>query len=98
MLAKGLELNIALGSPRGLDLQNSSTLILHYLWVCGGHSTVMGACPAQFLGAKSPFLYLQSSQICGVRAGIWQHEHSLLGAVGVERKFSCAHFLTRHYL
>ena len=34
-MPKGLELNIALGSPGGLDSQNSSALILHYFWVYG---------------------------------------------------------------
>lgn len=68
-MLKGLELNIASGSPSGLNLQNSNTLILSCVWIrgcLGVHSEdtaqQRGPSHAQHLDTEGPILYLGHSQ------------------------------------
>lgn len=102
MMPTGLELNIALGSPGGLDLQNSSALILHYFWICcclGAHSEDMvqqrglslGIVPSTMSGCRRPDPVSSAFSVPGeVRAeGLWQHADSFSGAASGERRL-CA--------
>lgn len=73
MMPKGLEFNIALGSPGDLTCRTAAiysfiTSGFVVAWECTARTwynegvQLLGACPAQCLGAEGPILYLQYSQ------------------------------------